>query len=283
MISRLTLLLKGKMVVAAILGTLVVAGGGTTIAVAASGAKVSLPLITHTSSSEEHSASTPTGNASEGNDNRQNDGQQAEGTVSSIDSGHNSFQLAPEHGDPVTVVVKAQTEFEGGLRDFSALTVGLHVDVSGTRQTDGSLLATKVEGQDENADNNQNENDDQNERELTGTIMSIDATSSTFVLKLSDGTTRTIAVSAKTEFDGDGDVQSLSDLKVGQSVEVEGNLQSNGTVAATTVHREDSSSSGDGGGSNGGDSGSGSGGGDGGTTTGGSGSSSSGTSGSGGH
>jgi hypothetical protein len=279
MFSKLTLLLKGKIVAAAILGTLVVAGSGT-IAVAASGAKLSLPLASQTSSSEHHGASSPTVNSSQGNDNnRQNNGQPAEGTVSSIDSGHTSFTLTPEHEAPVSVVVNAQTEFEGGLRDFSSLKVGLHVEVSGTRQTDGSLLATKVEEQDENDD----QNDDRNERELNGTIVSIDVTTSTFVLKLSDGSSTTIAVSATTEFDGDGSFQSFSDLKVGLSVQVEGNLQANGTLAATKVHREDSSSLGDGGGSNGGDNGSGSGSGDGGTPTSGSGSSSSDTSGSGGH
>jgi lysyl-tRNA synthetase class II len=276
MISRLTLLLKGKMLVA-ILGTLVVAGGGTTIAVAASGAKVSLPLVTQTSSSEHHGDSSSTGNSSDSQDSSHTDGQQAEGTISSIDSGHTSFKLTPEHGDAVNVVVNAQTEFEGGLPDFSGLKVGLHVEVTGGRQTDGSLLATKVEGQDENANDNQNENDNQDEHELNGTIMSIDATSSTFVLKLSDGSTATIAVSTKTEFDGDGDFQHFSDLKVGQSVEVEGNLQTNGTVAATKVHPEGTSSSSDGGGSNGSDNGGGSGSSGDGGNSGGSGSSGSGT------
>jgi len=89
--------------------------------------------------------------------------------------------------------------------------------------------------------------------------MSLDASNSSFVLKLSNGMTKTIEVSSKTEFDGDGHFQSFSDLTAGQLVEVEGNLRSNGNIAATKVHREDNGSSGDGsGGSNGGDTGNGS-------------------------
>jgi hypothetical protein len=254
MISRLTLLLKGK-VLLAIVGALLVAGGGTTIAVAATGAKLSIPLVSQASSSVHQDDSTSsTSTALDSQNSSHHDGQQAEGKVSSINSGHSSFTLTPEHGSVVTVVVNAHTEFEGGLRDFTGLKVGLDVEVTGTPRTDGSILATKVEGQDENA--NEKENNDQDE--LTGTIMSLDAANSSFVLKLAAGTTKTIEVSASTEFDGDGDFQRFSDLKVGQAVQVEGNLQSNGTLAATKVHREDNVS--------GGDSGSGSGSGDGGSS-----------------
>jgi hypothetical protein len=273
MISRLALLLKGK-VILVIVGTVLVAGGGTTIAVAATGAKVSIPLVSQATSSVHQADSTSSAaTASHGQDISQNDGHQAEGTVSSINSGHSSFTLTPEHGADVTVVANAQTEFEGGLSDFTALKVGLHVEVTGTKQPDGSLLATKVEGQNESANNNQINNQDENG--LSGTVMTIEVTDSSFVLKLSDSTTKTIEVSANTEFDGDGNFQSFSDLKVGQSVEVEGNLKSNGTIAATKVHLEANGSSSDNGsgGSNGGGSGNGSGSGDGGSTAGGNGSS----------
>jgi hypothetical protein len=229
MISRLTLLLKGK-VLLAIVGTLLVAGGGTTIAVAAAGAKVSIPLVSRTSSSVHQDDSSSTASTdSDGQDSSHHDGQQADGAVSSINSGQSSFKVTPEHGADISVVVNAQTEFKGELRDFTGLKVGLQVQVTGTKQPDGSLLATRVEGQDEH--------------ELTGTIMSLDAAKSSFVLKLAGGTTRTIEVSANTEFEGDGDFQRFSDLKVGQSVQVEGNLQSNGTLAATKVRREDNASS----------------------------------------
>jgi hypothetical protein len=256
MISRVALLLKGK-VLLAIVGTVIVAGGGTTIAVAATGAKVAIPLVSQASSSSGHetdsTAAAVTG--SEGHDSSsRHDGQQAEGTVSKIDSSNSSFTLAPEHGAVLIVLVNAHTEFEEGLRDFSGLTVGLQIEVTGTQQTDGSLLATKVEAQDENA--NENENNEQDENKLNGTVMSIDAADSSFVLQLSDGTTKTIEVSSKTEFDGDGDFQAFSDLKVGVTVEVEGNLQSNGSIMATKVHREDNvSGNGSGSGSGGSDGG----------------------------
>jgi len=118
----------------------------------------------------------------------------------------------------------------------------MDVEAKGTRQADGSLLATKVEGQNENANENeaQDENANENESELKGTIGSIDAGHSTFVLQVAGNATRTVVVSPQTVFD-DG-LSKFSDLKTGMSVEVKGNLQSNGTLAATRIKSEDASS-----------------------------------------
>jgi hypothetical protein len=84
---------------------------------------------------------------------------------------------------------------------------------------------------------------DENRHDLTGTITSIDTSNSSFVLTQCDGTTRTVTVSTKTRFEDEP--RSFKDLKVGLSVEVEGNLQSNGTFTATSVHREQNDSNDD--------------------------------------
>jgi hypothetical protein len=258
MVGKLAFLLKSKLALV-VVGTLLVAGGGTTAAMAATGTHLQLPLGTQATSQTHHD------NDAAGKDDNQHNqqgtnhdgGQQAEGTVSTIDAGHSTFVLTPEHGSAVTVEVNGQTTFDEGLSAFSSLKVGLHVEVKGTPQSDGSLLATTVEGQSEAADDNQGQNDDQdkNEHELTGTVVSVDTGKSSFMVKLADGTIKTVTVSAQTEFDGGFD--RLSDIKAGALVQVTGNLQSDGTVAATRVHREDDSSSDGSGGSSGTGSGSG--------------------------
>ncbi|HLJ80063.1 MAG TPA: DUF5666 domain-containing protein [Ktedonobacterales bacterium] len=246
MIHSLALLFKSKLAVA-VLGTVLIVGAGTSAALAANGAQ--MPFV----SNGHLSSAASSGNGSSDNTSH-HDGQQAEGAISSVDSGHSSFVLTPEQGSAVTVVVNAQTEFEGGLHSFADLKVGLHAEAKGSFQSDGSLLATKVEGQN---DGNDNGDQNANENELTGTIGSINTANSTFVLQVSGGTTKTVQVSKSTEFDGG--VNSFSDLKTGMTVEVKGNLQSDGTLAATRVHREDDGSGGSGS-SGSGSSGSGSGG-----------------------
>jgi hypothetical protein len=256
MLGRLALLAKSKLVVV-VVGTMLVAGGGTTAALAASGTHLQLPLVLQGQSQtpqDNDAASKDDHQSNQGNQTTQqgknhDDGQQVEGTVSSIGTGHSTFVLTPEQGSPVTVEVNGQTVFDEGLSAFGSLKVGLHVEVKGTRQSDGSLLATKIEGQSEAADDNQGQNDvrDNQENELIGTVVGIDTGKASFVLKLTDGTTTTVMVSPNTEFDGG--FETVADLKAGDLVQVTGNLQSDGSVAATRVHREDSTSGDDHGGS----------------------------------
>jgi hypothetical protein len=80
----------------------------------------------------------------------------------------------------------------------------------------------------------------ENQHDLNGSITSIDTSNSSFVLKQCDGKTTTVSVSKRTSF-SDG-LRSFSDLKVGLLVEVEGSPQSNGTLAANSVHREENDS-----------------------------------------
>lgn len=170
MLGKLALLLKGKLA-AAILGTALLVGGGTTAVLAANSAQLQLPLVSQTQS-QEHA---------------------------------NNHDANDDHG--------------------------------GNNQ-----------GANQNDDNNQGQDDDQNENELRGTVGSIDTGNASFVLKPSGGTTKTVVVSAKTVFDGG--LSKLADLKVGQFLEVKGNAQSNGTLAATRVHREDNDANDDNDGAN---------------------------------
>jgi hypothetical protein len=123
-------------------------------------------------------------------------------------------------GTTVTVDALTRLEQESGSHTFSTLTfadfaVGNVVSVFGTRQTDGSILATRVEREDAAAPG---------EAEKRGTVSALDATAKTFTL----GTTLVDYSGATVD----------GTLANGIKVEVEGAL-SGTTLMATRVHVED--------------------------------------------
>ncbi len=157
------------------------------------------------------------------------EGTQFKGTVESVDSAHASFVLKFADGTSKTVTVSAQTEFEGGLHSLADLMTGEQVSVKGTLQADGSIAASSVEAE--------NEPVEANEVELTGMISSQDSAHASFVLKLADGTTKTIHTNAQTEFDHD--INGFADLKTGMVVEVRGTTLTTGSLLATRVRLGD--------------------------------------------
>jgi uncharacterized protein DUF5666 len=67
------------------------------------------------------------------------------GTVASVNSGKQTFILTTADGKTVTITVSAKTTFAGAAHGLSGLHAGQHVTVQGTRQSDGSIVATRVE------------------------------------------------------------------------------------------------------------------------------------------
>jgi len=108
----------------------------------------------------------------------------------------------------------------------TAVVNGAVVEVKGTRQANGTVLATRVHVEDRN-----DENEDENEVELTGTIAGKTGTCPT--LTFSIGTT-TFRTNAQTLFR-----EACSALVNGDRVEVKGTREANGTVLASRVHVED--------------------------------------------
>jgi len=82
--------------------------------------------------------------------------------------------------------------------------------------------------------NGQDDNNPRDGHEAEGTISSIDAAGSRFVVKTELGASVTVVVNSATVFT-DG-LHSFADLKTGMSVEVDGNPQADGTLTATKVH-----------------------------------------------
>jgi Domain of unknown function (DUF5666) len=190
------------------------------------------------------------------NDDHGNDRQRDEfkGTVDSIDSSNSSFGLTLADGSTEQVITDAQTEFAGSLHRFADLAKGQRVEVKGTAQSDNSILASTVENENEDQNDDANEDNDEHEAEGTGTVLSVG--DSSFVLKLNAGSVA-VTVSSATVFDGG--LRSLADLKAGMRVEVKGQKQSNGSIAASRVHGEDVNDDGDNHGGNSGHGGDGSG------------------------
>lgn len=75
--------------------------------------------------------------------------QELSGAVSSIDSAHASFGLKRADGTVTAIATNAQTEFDGGFHVFADLQIGLRVEVHGTTQSGGALLAMRVHREDE--------------------------------------------------------------------------------------------------------------------------------------
>lgn len=145
MLGKLAFLFKSKIAIAAV-GAVLVAGAGTTAVLAASG--VPLPLISQ--GQGQHADDQHNGH-DDGDNDDQNDKNEAEGTISSIDAGHSRFVLKTAKGATVSVAVNSKTVFDGHAHSFSDLKVGMSVEVHGTPQSDGTLTATRVHGEDESS------------------------------------------------------------------------------------------------------------------------------------
>lgn len=239
MLSKLTVLLKSKVALAAI-GALVVGGGGTAVAAA----------VAHSNTQANPSAQA-TAHAGQGDDGNHGHTVGIEGTLKAYDSGAKTISVVPEHDTAAqTISVDDNTRVNGenaSKLDDLTKAVGHKVEVQATKQSDGSLLAWKVtvEGMPEGGDNGQS--GDHSQKAIHGTVQSVDVTGGSFVVKLGDGSTVTVHVGASTEFEGPA--RKLGDLTTGETVAVQGTAQSDGSINASRVEAGDTSGSGSGSGS----------------------------------
>jgi len=136
-----------------------------------------------------------------------------EGTIQTI--GSSSFAVAG-----VTVKVDDQTEIKskGQTISFSNLKVGDKVVVLGTKQSDGSILARKIEVMPKV----------EPPATIQGTIQTIGSSSFTVA-----GVT--VKVDDQTEIKSEGQTIRFADLKVGNKVVVHGTKQSDGSILARKI------------------------------------------------
>jgi hypothetical protein len=127
----------------------------------------------------------------------------------------------------LTIATDANTHFN--VHSLANLMVGDAVQVDGTLRDDGTVLARSIH---KLTRHEEDEDQDENEVEFEGSIQSVTPPTLTVANKtvLTDSSTRI------TRNDG---TAMLSDLQVGEHVEVEGMRQADGSVLATRIEAED--------------------------------------------
>jgi hypothetical protein len=154
-------------------------------------------------------------------------GMEGEGHVSSIVAGTACPTLAFMVGT-VKVTLTAATMFEGGT--CASIKNGSDVDVQGTRQADGSIVASKVEFGDDGGNQGPNPN---NPVAGESRVTSIVAGTSCPTLSIMMGTIK-VTLTATTVFERG----TCADIKVGSKLRVRGTTQADGSVVATDVEVE---------------------------------------------
>lgn len=137
-----------------------------------------------------------------------------------------------------TTVVKtsASTKFDD-VR-CASLTTGDIVEVEGTKQPDGSLLASELEKKSATDNDDEDDEDDADEAEVSGTIAGAIGGSCPN-LTFTVGTT-VVKTNSSTKFDS----VTCSTLATGNSVKVEGAKQGDGSILAAEIEKKSESGSG---------------------------------------
>jgi hypothetical protein len=161
---------------------------------------------------------------------------EASGTVSSIDCDAGTMVVTTDSGD-VNVTLTDTTAYFGPHHAAAAcgdVAVGDAVEIEGTLQEDGSIIACKVGFEPPEVE----------EVEISGTINGDpDGGTLSFIVTTDSGDV-TVQTDSGTIIKEHGDLKTFGDLADGMSVEVEGILQGDGSILATKISIE----SGDGGG-----------------------------------
>jgi hypothetical protein len=136
------------------------------------------------------------------------------GAVTAIDTVGGSITIGA-----TTVLVTAATRLDD-IASLSAISVGDVLDIEATTAADGTLTATEIK--------KTSEMPPPLLVEVRGAITALDASSLTVAGK-------TFTVNASTRLDNDGATFTLASLKTGQSVDVRGTAQADGSLIATRV------------------------------------------------
>lgn len=128
----------------------------------------------------------------------------------------------------ITVALKNSLTLDGS----SLVGLHMHFDLRNSLQTDMTGQVTGVVNPMITANVVKPDDDDAQVTDLRGSIVSTDTTKNTIVLQKWDGKQITVDVNSQTEFN---DGFTLATLTTGMVAEVEGTVQSDGTILATSV------------------------------------------------
>lgn len=162
--------------------------------------------------------------------------EEIEGSVTAVASDH--IVVHTRSGDDVTIGVTTDTIIRGDdhMLGLSDIKVGDHVSVEARVNADKSLTALRIE-----VGNDQGDGNNHNSVELTGVIASISTGS---INVTAGGKSVVVNISTTTVLRHGSTTLSISDLKVGNQVEVQGALNTDGSIAATLIQVEDTGNAG---------------------------------------
>jgi len=171
-------------------------------------------------------------NGSNGTDNDDNDNEadevEATGKISIVGGTAPNLTLTLSNGTIVKTSSSTTIRRKDESLTFSALTVGIEIEVEGALNPDGSIAAKKIQIEDNGDDHN---GDQSAEAEASGTIGSLTPGCPSISFMVS-GTP--VTTNSSTEFKG----VSCSALKNGDKVKVEGTKQSSGAILAKEVKKQ---------------------------------------------
>jgi hypothetical protein len=129
------------------------------------------------------------------------------------------------------VTMNASTTFRGGLT-CETVANSVIVEVKGTRQTDGSIVAARVARDDKDEDE-ADDDKDKNERELEGAVSAVGGScpAKNFTVESTK-----VTLTASTVFRGGLTCEAIAN---GTIVEVKGTRQTDGSIVALRIARED--------------------------------------------
>jgi Domain of unknown function (DUF5666)/Carboxypeptidase regulatory-like domain len=155
-------------------------------------------------------------------------GEEIEGLVSSIDS--DVLTVLDQRLGAVVVHADGSTLIRSGASAIALtqIQVGNRVHVKALKQEDQSYLATEILLQSDKVGGN---------RQVSGSVSSVDSGTGSFVVQSGVGTVK-VETNSATTFRRRGSSATLADVTVGSSVDVNGILQSNGSVLARKVTLE---------------------------------------------
>jgi Domain of unknown function (DUF5666) len=134
---------------------------------------------------------------------------EVQGTVSAVSGACPTLTLVV---NGTTVMTNASTALSGGA--CANIIVGAHVEVKGVRQSNGSVLATRMSIEVETA-------------EVSGKVTAMTGACPALTLTVNS---TTVLTNASTKFK-----TACSNIKVGVKVDVEGTRQGNGSILATSI------------------------------------------------
>jgi hypothetical protein len=116
----------------------------------------------------------------------------------------------------------------------AAVANGKIVEVTGTRQTDGSITATRIQADDnaDNGDDNEDDKPNQNNGELKGAVAALTGTCPALAFTI-QGTK--VTTTTATSFDK----VTCASVKNGSVLQIKGTRQTDGSIAATRVKIDD--------------------------------------------